>query len=221
MNRLITSILSVLTIGMCACNDGAADGSADDTSGDNDTSTDNATGQITASTVTPDGIYEIESWTRNSTDCSSAGLDSQGTVDYVVAAKTSPDGKTVFKLVTCETLEECDEIRQSLVENIEPVSTWNQSHWAFSDIEADGFSGMAATVNAGTPDDEGMCYEYAVDRLELTVQDDTLTIVIEHTTCDEYPADAQGACTEEDAIAASTGNPCYNRSDMILQKVAD
>lgn len=232
MNRLLICVLSAMAIGTWACDGGETSeqssgelGEPGDTEvnnagdSDNSPSVEPGDGSITSATVTPDGIYALTSARSNVGDCSEPGLEYEDARQYWYVGKGEIDGgTTVLVLEECEDVADCQNGLDSMLNG-----SWHASYyqsWVFSLATADGFEGTAAVVNAGTPDDEGMCYEYAVSRYTLEAQGDGLSLMVDKTTCDQYPPNADGDCTEDDAIAAAVGNPCLLRTDIAFERVA-
>lgn len=164
---------------------------------------DGGDGGLGALATEVEGIYTVDSYTRNEEACAAEGASVLEELEerFLVVTVREALGQQYVSAVSCADVADCrakaaaDEYAAQYMAN-------------FTRAEGEGLAGTQ--VSTGWSGSEGdLCT--APERLELSlvkVGDEGLRLETRTTVGDDYPADSDGFCTTDGGAAATKGKPC-------------
>ena len=169
----------------------------------------NGCGDTPAAVPDLDGIYLIESYRINDSDCEGPGDDRLAAlgVDHIVVLTHTVVGIQMTRLIGCTDVADCETAREAVLAM--DTSRLTGFNFSFSQRSNSGLLGIAQST--GYTSAEGICKAPARIVSRLTRQGQGGVAFVSETTLGaDYPADDDGYCTTELGTLATEGAPCQS-----------
>lgn len=159
--------------------------------------------EFEAAAASMEGIYQVQSYTRNDNACSPGGESIVGADGFAAAYTQTFLGITLLSVLSCESPADC---RDKLA--AEKAGEGFQIDFLFS-VQFLGDSGELTGSGASTGFGDGeVCTEAELTATLLTLTGSELRLEQAITIADDFPVDDDGFCTTRDASAAAEGKTC-------------
>lgn len=186
LNRRAMKYLALVGLAAAACSGG--DGRDD---------------EFVAAAESMEGIYQVQSFTRNDTACAPGGASILGSDRFAIAAKREILGRPFLDLISCASPSDC---RDKLA--AERAGEGFQIEFLFT-LAALGDDGELTGEGASTGFGDGeVCREAELSDSLLTLAGSELRLEHAIVVADEFPVDSDGFCTTIAAAQAAAGKPC-------------
>jgi hypothetical protein len=156
-----------------------------------------------AAAASMEGIYQVQSYTRNDNACSPGGESILGTDGFAIAYKQQFLGTTLLSLISCESPQDC---RDKLA--AEQRGEGFQIDFLFS-VQFVGNDGELLGSGTSTGFGDGsVCTNAELSDTVLTLTGSELRLEQAITIADDFPVDSNGFCTTVAASEAAEGKAC-------------
>lgn len=159
-------------------------------------------GEFEQAATAVEGIYQVQTYTRNEQACSSGGVDAIDNDRFAVAVQQQLLGQRFLSVVSCASAIDCraklDDIRAGHGYTLE-------FQFVVSEADGDLLRGAGASTGFGS---SGTCTRGEVTATTLELVGTSLAIEKRITVADDYPADSDGFCTTELTRKYAEGNAC-------------
>jgi hypothetical protein len=146
-----------------------------------------------------EGIYSVQTYTRNEAACAPGGDSQLGTDVFAVVARESVFGTKYLSVRSCGSIAECRAV-------LAGQGAGHDFTFAVYTPDDDGsLSGEGRSTGFG---DGTTCREGEVTATTLTLAGGALRVEQQITIADDYPVDSEGFCSTDAAAAAAAGNSC-------------
>ncbi len=157
-----------------------------------------------------EGVYQIQSWSENTTDCTSDGdsiIDAKNDDHFYVKAE-SLFGQEFLNIVHCEGLAACSAQAAEDALNI--------GFGLDSGSDSAGWSGSGFSLGGSDT-----CSGEIRDNRLTETSDGLLRFEIRRTFVDNVPLDSEGFCDSDAAIAMAAPQGCEGLEVNIAMQVSD
>ncbi len=156
-----------------------------------------------AAAASMEGIYQVQSYTRNDNACSAGGESILGADRFAAAYTQKFLGITLLSVISCASPADC---RDKLA--AERAGEGFQIDFLFS-VQFLGGDGELIGSGASTGFGDGeVCTEAELTATLLTLAGSELRLEQAITIADDFPVDSNGFCTTSGASAAAEGKTC-------------
>jgi hypothetical protein len=179
--------LAVLSLALMACGGGSNEDSS----------------EFEAAAASMEGIYQVQSYTRNDSACSPGGESILGGDGFAAAYTQKFLGITLLSVISCDSPQDC---RDKLA--AEQRGEGFQIDFLFS-VELLGNDGELIGSSASTGFGDGsVCTDAELGDTVLTLAGSELRLEQAITIADDFPVDGDGFCTTVAASEAAEGKSC-------------
>ena len=153
------------------------------------------------------GVYAVESFTTNATGCDGEGASTLESLRerHVVVVATKTLGESRVGVLSCADLEACREKARQLAAG-EMLS--GEYFYDFTTVTPGGGLSARYASSGFASEDRKLCTGGSASDRTLTRVGDRLRIEERTRRASDYPADAEGGCWTDKALAAAEGKPC-------------
>lgn len=151
-------------------------------------------------TTALEGIYTITAWTRNETGCAGEGPSVLATEssEFLLVRNSSFFGQQFIELIPCTTLAQC---RIDAADDVVQVSQFGS---VSEGSDSAGWTGGRVTAGGSG----GTCSGTVTNTTLTSPAAMTIRIDAETRPTGDFPTDADGFCTTDDAQEAAATQPC-------------
>jgi hypothetical protein len=162
--------------------------------------------------ATVEGIYLVDSHTRNEAACSPGGEAVEDTEGYAFAKRHDLLGLELLDVTSCSSVLDC-QAKEGL-ESFGPVS------FGFALTDLDGDALTAVEVGPGFPIDGTTCEMPELATLKLVMDGETLRLERRIQIGADYTP-ANGTCTTDQGRASAEAAPCSQLETLTAFRIED
>jgi hypothetical protein len=168
--------------------------------------------EFSAQAASVEGIYRVDSHTRNEASCSPGGTAVDDTETLAVAKRADVFGVETLQILSCADLDDCRVKASPVFEG--PISF----SFMLTGVDGDALTGFEATsgfTTAGTT-----CEMPELSNLELEMNGDVLRLEKRTQIGADYTS-ANGVCTTDQGRASAEAAPCTELETLAATRLED
>jgi hypothetical protein len=162
--------------------------------------------------ATVEGIYRVDSHTRNETGCSPGGAAVEDTETFAFAKRYELLGIKVLDVISCSDIDDCRTRSEDGASG--PLS------FGFALTAVDGDTLTSVEVGSGFSTGGSTCEMPELAKLTLVMTDDTLQVERRTQIGADYMS-ANGACTTDQGRASAEAAPCSELETLTGTRLED
>ena len=164
------------------------------------------------------GVWAVESHTTNAAGCDAEGPSTLDAVRerHFVAVATKTLGESRLTLASCVDVGACRDKERRLAAGEMLSGEW---FYEFTTVAEGGRLAARYASTGFASEDRKTCSGGSASERTLEVRDGKLRIEERTRTARDYPADAEGGCWTDRALAAAEGQPCSRLQVLIATAV--